>query len=242
MRRAIIALCLLAAIACEASPRRLLMARHRSAAVDEDFDGVAWYKMTVNEDPQTDSSGNGYDADLEGDAAWSSADGGIMGFSGAGDLAFTAPVTAFPFTMAAWVNLDVLGANQEVVSISDESANTAWELLVKTDNRVVARQRGSAVLRDATSSGTLSTGTWYHVAAVFVSDADRSVYLNGTAVQNTVSAPALSGIDIGRIGTLRILSTDYNRIDGYIDDVRIYDTALDSTAINDIYDEGPPSD
>ena len=37
MRRACIALCVLAAVACEASPMRLLMARHRSAAADVGF-------------------------------------------------------------------------------------------------------------------------------------------------------------------------------------------------------------
>ena len=60
MRRLLVALCLLLAVACEASPRRLLMARHRSAAAaaaDPFADADAHWPIDADTDPWDDANG-----------------------------------------------------------------------------------------------------------------------------------------------------------------------------------------
>lgn len=92
---------------------------------------------------------------------------------------------------------------------------------------------GTSAYVDSTS--TLTAGTWYHVAGVFDPSNNMKLYINGAVVaSNTSSVPAniadtTAEFAIGT-GTLSNGSrSDF--ADGLIDDVRIYNEALDVAAI-----------
>jgi hypothetical protein len=86
---------------------------------------------------------------------------------------------------------------------------------------------------------SITTGTWYHVAGVF-SQSSCVVYVNGVASTTTAGlhnsatgniATCTDNIDIGRMG-----NGDY--MDGKIDEVGIWTSALSASDITAIYNSG----
>ncbi|MEO1085500.1 MAG: LamG domain-containing protein, partial [Acidobacteriota bacterium] len=79
------------------------------------------------------------------------------------------------------------------------------------------------------SGGDLSPGVWYHAAAVYDGEAMR-LYLNGVAVGSLPKTGAVS-VDPAVDAWIGDQPGGTRPFDGLIDDVRVYDRALDSTEL-----------
>lgn len=101
-----------------------------------------------------------------------------------------------PLTMAAWVMATATNANFTVLSVQ---SNAASGVAGRRQITLLGSSGFSGQLSaDAFDSGTrmlssaVSTGTWYHVAAVFVGSTERYLYLNGVCQATNTSAPSTS--------------------------------------------------
>jgi len=91
-----------------------------------------------------------------------------------------------------------------------------------------------------TSTTTLSTNTWYHLAATYDGTTVK-IYLNGSL--DTTGTPSLSSFTYTAtyIGELFWSQTTAARhFEGYIDEVSLFNSALDSANIQAIYNGGSP--
>lgn len=151
-------------------------------------------------------------------------------------------------TWTAWVKpTDATPAAIEItVSFGDTNADEFMEMRVKTngDFRVRINSAGINQWMLDTDVAVFSDNIWTHIAVV-QNGTDPVLYVNGTAVAQTFVSSTdktawfnnLTGLDNGRIGD-RSKNSDGEtfHFDGTIDDVRIYNSSLSSSAILELYD------
>ena len=134
------------------------------------------------------------------------------------------------FTVSAWIYLNSLGVFQGIVSKRDGSS-TNYQFYIRNGN-VLSYYNGSNLYNDTT---TLSSGVWTHVAVSATSNSSASFYINGS-LSSTHSIGAItsstSDVYIGQV-------TGVSHFNGSMDDVAIFDTALDQTAITALYGAAP---
>ncbi|MFQ5621351.1 MAG: LamG-like jellyroll fold domain-containing protein, partial [Candidatus Nanoarchaeia archaeon] len=190
-----------------------------------------------------DYSGFGSDASENGGIAWSATGGhdgrGAYTYDGIDDyLSVPADVKwnfSGNFTILAWVNLGSLNRNF-VKSVSNEDWNSAstndWAFNVGSDGRMAFYVKNVGV---GSSTATVSTNTWTHVAVVRDSG-DIKFFKDGAATTNNikfstnVTAGNTQALQIGRIQT----NLDFN-MDGEIDELMIFNRTLSPEQIFTIY-------
>lgn len=161
-------------------------------------------------------------------------------FDGSDD-SVQAPTTGLPTgsadrTIELWARIDVFVPGEETFFASyglPGSSNQAYALGTNSSGDLFASTWGSAI-----AGGTLATDTWYHIAATNQGTSFK-LYLNGAEVANgsmPVATPAGSTFWLGR-QTNTVLG-DSRRLNGMVDEVSVYDRALTSTEILDIYNAG----
>jgi hypothetical protein len=141
-------------------------------------------------------------------------------------------LSAFPVSISAWVLCDTTTADQTVVGIGRNDTTNYFQLFVRTANTVRARSASGGSFGTATSSATVTDGVWTHVAGVWVSSTNRSVYVNGAnKVTDTNSCPfPASGLDRSSIGVL-YQSSDSTFLDGKVANVGIWAAELNDSEV-----------
>ena len=166
-------------------------------AVDytKDVNCIAAWLLDVNEDPLSDSSGNGNTSDIISNSlfeflASAKYDGGFYLHGGYALTADMAGVTDYPHSIGSWVNADnnhdgiTIGASYRddssnhwnLVGVRNESGQGA--LIARTDEAGYGRIDGSTDVCD---------GTWHHVAGLFISDTSKKLYVNGVQEGETLT-------------------------------------------------------
>ena len=138
----------------------------------------------------------------------------------------SAPITAPPFTCAAWVYLtaNVLSGDILFIGQSSGATNTNTFRLLAGSTAVALANGGVA------TSAALPLNTWTHVAGVWASSTSRSVYVNGTGkVTNTTSATPGS-IDRTSIGKRDNAAND-GGLAGNFAEWGLWNAALDDAEI-----------
>ena len=164
-------------------------------------------------------------------------------------------VSGGDFTVDAWVLFNALshppgmnlGAPQGDMSIVDKMSasgvNTdGWRLLKQDDNRFWFCLGGGAGNQCANSSHTVfsttqaTTGAWFHVAAV-KSSTSFSIYVNGQLEDTRSPLPTFLDTDSAnlRIGSYMLEGSHLN---GLVDEVEIYNRALNTSEIQAIFNAG----
>jgi len=155
--------------------------------------------------------------------------------------------TTQSFTVCAWVNLSSTSGFQTFVS-EDSGYQSAFFLQKRADSGTFAftmpingaNGPGTALYADSGISPT--AGTWYHVTGVYDATAQSlSVYVNGV-----LSGQAFSAAPSPANGHTGIGHGQYNHgyvdwVNGAIDDVRFYNSALSAADILAIARIGNPS-
>lgn len=171
--------------------------------------------------------------------------GTSIGFDPTGDDDFfetdTAAFTTIPFSMVAWGNPDDVSNAYNLVWVGDKDTTNDMQGLD------MAGQAASDPVRaysfdDVTpgfksSNKTSFTANFHHVAGVWATSSSRIVYLDGVAGTEETTTVTPDNEDRTAIGAFRD-STDLGYMKGDIDEVGIFDLALDGTDINDIMDNG----
>lgn len=142
----------------------------------------------------------------------------------------TAVVSAYPLTLAGWVNPTTLPAStaHAILSMTDSSNPDNTIMLYVFGSNLVAGVIDGSGSVNAIGTTALSTSTWAHGTAVFVNATDRHILTNGgDKVTNTTSknAPTVARTDLGATRTGASAATFF--VDGLIAEVGIWSVALD---------------
>ena len=194
----------------------------------------------------SDSSGSGINGTLVNSPTWTTgmlknalAFNGTTNYVNLNNGSSTGPLKpALPVTVSAWVKLSGTNGVQRVFS-GDNADNITviggYDLSINSGilSCDYGDGTGSGPAHRRSKSGTtvLHTGTWYHVAVVIQGPSSIQLYINGVDDGGTYSGTGGSmayTTTSSKIGT----SNTSNFFNGVIDDVRVYNKALDSNAIN----------
>jgi hypothetical protein len=87
-----------------------------------------------------------------------------------------------------------------------------------------------------TASAVATTGTWYHVAAIYDADDDSySVYINGALEKSGISSNAITAQAASKLTFATRTGLTADRFKGALDDFRIYNRKLTPGEINQLY-------
>ena len=135
------------------------------------------------------------------------------------------------FTLAAWISPDsVTGGTRTIIGKVTGADDKQYQLSLNPTGGVQFDYEKSGNNYSLTG-GTVTAGTWQHLAVTVDASRNVKIYLNGTVVASGVGPAEVSAttnpLTIGRAaGT-------YNSLyfSGLVDDVRVYNLALDGTAV-----------
>jgi hypothetical protein len=169
-------------------------------------------------------------------------------FDGTDDHASTAFVTddynlKDGFTVSLWVNLDSASGIQDFFGRYGSSTSRFYFGISGSNLRVAI---GTAFDTTSLSHG-LSTGLWSHVAYTFSggSSGTFTYYVNGSSVGTLSFTWTFDNVayEPMHIGALKNgANTNQNPTDGKLDEMAIFNSALSSSAISNIYNSGVPTD
>ncbi len=213
------------------------------------MDGSGW-SGTSGE--VTDSTGNGYNGTAVNGATTTTSSPAIAGspgtcgygvFDGTNDYI---ALPGFPnltgsFTITAWIRADRIDKDQRIF-VDDENNSGGYALSLGDggDGRLRFFNRGVSPTSLDTSA-VITTNTWYHVAMVHNASAKtRQIFVNGVAATvaqtytgswGTDSGTASIGGETNGAGSEAVSNW---RFDGNIDEVRVFNSALNSSAVTTI--------
>jgi hypothetical protein len=142
------------------------------------------------------------------------------------------------FTISAWIKGDHFGGSGYKIVGGWGNAASGQLRALQIKSGVSFELWGSRI----TGSTTLSTGTWYHVAAT-LSGNDVKVYLNGSQDgSGTLSRSSFSTSTTYIGGETTLTAAGFNPFDGLIDEFSAFDSVLTASQITSIYNSGVPGD
>ncbi len=135
------------------------------------------------------------------------------------------------FTVMAWIKIDQLGQYDGIISkYHTASANNFFIRLSSSGSFNQITFGGQTSIN---SVSTVTTDTWYHIAAVMDGGTGK-IYINGTLDNSgAVNIPASTASDPIRIGVDYLVSPRYFK--GHIDEVAIYNRSLSAQQISALY-------
>ncbi len=151
-------------------------------------------------------------------------------------------------TVSAWIKLSNNTAVHDVVSKYGASGQFGWRLYTdasgKANFAVSDDGTGGAHLFTATGTTTLNAGQWYHLVGVYNPSTSVIIYVNGNEdYRNTSSIPATikgNGTANVEIGSENGGSAT-NIMKGFIEEVRIFNSARTAAQIKSSYAAGANS-
>ena len=186
-----------------------------------------------------DSSGNNNTATLSNGPTWVAGKiANALNFDAVDDYATVRDIAILnpaKITIAGWISTRVNTTAQRVVDRDNGGAITYFLALTGNPNKVSFRVGSSVV----TGTTTVSANTWHHIAGVY-DGSTLTCYLDGVANGSVSGSPVLTDngvpINIGRRAAGGV------KLNGQLDDIRIYDRALSASEITDLYSLGnsPP--
>ncbi|NCC23171.1 MAG: LamG domain-containing protein [Alphaproteobacteria bacterium] len=203
--------------------------------------------------PDSSGSNNGTLENMDPATDWVSGRvGNALDFDGTGEYVRVGddPAHNFgtgSFSVAAWVNPRSLPTTQfsglgGIVAKKNVNGGAGWEFALSDTGslRAWARVNGGAFAGIYTVN-TLTLGKWHHVAMV-VDRAENliKVFIDGVQDTQTIDISGWGSIDVSDNYDLLIggIRSDLSFLDGQVDDVRVYDTALTPAAIGSLYAAG----
>jgi hypothetical protein len=199
-----------------------------------------WLPFTTGGQPGADSSGHRVRTKVDG--AVTVVDDaqrhGVAQFDGRSDLAFANPVHG-AFTIACW-----LRTTQDLVVPGADADHAGWYQgigLIDGEVDGIVSDFGLSLIEgrcafgsgapDTTllSGGRLNDGTWHHVAAVRDARGALTLYIDGHRDGSRPGAPEKR--DATKRLTIGCIQSGTNHFIGKLDEVRIYDRALDDAEV-----------
>ena len=210
----------------------------------------------------TDASGNGFDGTVVGtpvaSAGANGATGGSLDFDGSStriDVPYASALNTSDFTVTLWANAASTGGFASPITNRDDVAPAGafrhgW-IIYNNNGGLWSFWNGGGTSGDGgwnvANGPAVSTNTWSHVAISYESATNtKTIFLDGAAVSTTnpvAFSPNNGDLPDGlshenenlHIGGGGDEGSSF-RWNGGIDDISIWDEALDQTAIQDIRD------
>ena len=144
-------------------------------------------------------------------------------------------------TISAWINTNSLSATQTIFQYGTNAAKSRFGFSIDTAGKLYIEYFGRDII---TSSNQITNGSWFHVAVTYNGGAietatNTQIYVNGSAVgissSGTSTGSATTGNANYAIGSDRVNTRQY--FNGLIDQVRIFNRALDSGEVLQLYNE-----
>lgn len=142
-----------------------------------------------------------------------------------------APVSATPLTLSIWINPTIF-ADKTMAGIVNSASNgvNQFKLELRSTGAVRCAQVDATAAGNATTTATITTGTWHHVCGVFTSNASRTIYLDGGSnVTNTTSLSTPTGLNTTGIGSRRDQIPTY--VDAVLAEFAIWNVVLNVNEI-----------
>jgi hypothetical protein len=175
---------------------------------------------------------NAYSLDVERSSSQfaSRADASLVGLDITGSL-----------TIEAWIKLESLpgaGEYYGIVSKMDDintganNSKSQWGLWYDNDSarRLQFFLRESGANNSVVHTVTLNTGQWYHVACTFRSSTHMKLFLDGVEVASSTTSIPASSVNTAQPFVVGGMDGG-SYFDGLIDEVRVWNTFKDATAI-----------
>ncbi len=177
------------------------------------YDGSAW--QFYNSDGGSFSfPSNSYSGEFDGTSDY-------VTITNNSDIAITGDMT-----ITAWLYLGATGAFQYVAA--KRASGTNYQFYIRNTD-VLSFYDGSSLENDTT---TLSGSTWYHVAVVVDAGTSTKFYINGSLSSTGGSTSPSATTDNLFLGALPSLSQYLN---GYLDEVALFNRALTASEISNIH-------
>jgi hypothetical protein len=215
------------------------------------------WKMDEGVGGTTQDNAGSSDGTLNGDATWITEckqgacldmDGGSDGSSDHVEIPNDASLNPREeVTISLWVN--VYGNTGDFQAFFDKGYGQQWYIGTANGD---SEFRWHNRLRSAsdfpyTDQYTFSYGQWYHLAMTYNNDTKNwSRYVNGELIGSDIASCSGNDCLMGEAtnndlclgDSICSVSTNHNNLSGKVDDVRMYDTALDPVHIESLYRDG----
>jgi len=207
---------------------------------------VGWWKLDDGDGPiALDASPSGAHGTLDLPAWTTGRRLGALDFDGddrveCGGNASLSGIT--PFTLAAWIRVPVGQATTGVIVQQRDQGgfNGQYRLRVNADGTVGFWVYGNSSTQfDLRSATTVNDGQWHHVAALRDASGGARVLIDGVeaaSITGTTVRSLSASIGVGIGADIR---DDVAHFVGTIDDVRIYDRALDAAERAEVRNRAP---
>jgi hypothetical protein len=199
----------------------------------------------------TDSSGNGNDGTII-EATWTTGkNGGALSFNGINNYVSIPRLNNEEFSISAWFykNINDTAARDTIfggyrwnsniqlregfdIRFNQGAPNTLKFILVTQDGS------GNRTERIAQLNFVNSVGSWYHVTGTYnKSTGEQRLYINGQLINTQVHLAGNTIVPLTTYSNMRIgqSTAGNNYFNGIIDDVRIYNRALSSKEVLDMF-------
>jgi len=155
-------------------------------------------------------------------------------FNGSGYITLsTVPFPVNNFTISAWMNVDaVAGAGSYNMILTTANSSSFFYFAYEADYLIYYNNANGSI-----TGGTSVAGVWQHCVLTQSSTAGATLYLDGAVVGSNAAFTADNTGYTGGQNTLGNYDTGGSTIpySGKMDQVRIFNTALTSAQINDLY-------
>ena len=203
---------------------------------------VAYYKMSSAADEKDTYNGTATNVNFNVQGKYGNA-GSFNGSSSNVTIAGSSFDYA-AMTLSCWFNLSTTSQNYQTIfnNYSQTSGqNRGWHIRYETtgDLRFYGFNNSNNEF-NILQSTTINASTWYHLA-VTISSSQIKIYQNNDLINTTNISSSIGYSGTGgfpAIGSYRYAAASYgNYFNGKIDQVRIFDSALDATQVASLYNE-----
>jgi hypothetical protein len=158
-------------------------------------------------------------------------------FDGVNDFISITGTTGFAnFATSVWVKFDTVAYSQSVLTHSTGDPNVQFSHALYLDNGRISAYLFDGGLKTLTGP-IASPGAWYHVVLTAASGSTMRLYVNGTLAASTSVGNIWTSGSSWHVGQ-RTNNSNWNYLDGSVDDVRIWSSALSATDISDLFAAG----
>lgn len=209
---------------------------------------VSHWKFDETSGPTAFDSAGTSDGALSGGATFSAGgvSGGAINLNSLTADSFVNMGTSFSgftvgsFSISMWINTTATG---EVVALSKHEAGTFNGYLMVVNSGAGYGVQDKAWFygsnpagAEANSTTTVNDGVWHHLVGVYQSGVSISIFIDGAPVESVQTAYTIASNSAPfLIGGFNISGTPTAAYTGLVDDVQIYNNALNDTEVDFLY-------
>jgi hypothetical protein len=138
----------------------------------------------------------------------------------------SAILTAVPFSIACWFNVNEVDISQTLLSIADTAGNSNHHhLRIDAGNTIFASSNDVGVSGEAASTTGITINTWHHACGVFSATNARAAFIDGGSKGTEATDVNPVGLDNTAIGVQKRVGIIWET-SGHIAEMAIWNAAL----------------